>query len=388
MIDLLCPDEARRDRFRASTGPLPHAIDHIEVLPSQRALLVHAFAELPATLGPDDVAIDGGVRVTPIRVTAAARADLIPAGTLVASDQVVVDALSLPDRRAALAVRTDSSGDFSTYTLRLVRAGRQRERLRPDPVERRVLVQGRLPQRLRLRPGSGVSAAALRGGAHRLPREGLRQLPRAMLDRLSRDDAGVDGPQPGRPRRDAGRGARLRSRPPVVPPGRRRDRGLSRHGPPTLLGPAPCPSARLPLPRRRQRPGLDRGDGGRGRRRHGPPGGYRHRPGRRPARHEPARARGCCRTGHARLRSPPRHDAAHRSQRDRHPRLGRPGVLPAARRDDGHPARVAGHAGARARRRAAVRGAPRLRRPGHQRRPDPPPRGAAGRGARARPRPA
>ena len=61
MIDLLCPDEARRDRFRASTGSLPHAIDHIEVLPSQRALLVHAFAELPATLGPDDVAIDGGV---------------------------------------------------------------------------------------------------------------------------------------------------------------------------------------------------------------------------------------------------------------------------------------------------------------------------------------
>jgi hypothetical protein len=80
MIDLYCPDEARRDRFRASAGPLPHAIDHIEVLPSRRALLIHAFDDLPATLGPDNVVIEGGVRITPVRVTEAARADLLPAG--------------------------------------------------------------------------------------------------------------------------------------------------------------------------------------------------------------------------------------------------------------------------------------------------------------------
>lgn len=120
MTDLFCPDDARRDRFRAATVTLPHAIDHVEVLPSKRALLVHAFAELPSTLVADDVVIEGGVRVTPVRVTAAGRADLLAVGVLSATDQPVVDALLPVDRRRALVVRTDSSGDFSTYVVRFV----------------------------------------------------------------------------------------------------------------------------------------------------------------------------------------------------------------------------------------------------------------------------
>lgn len=118
MTDLFCPDEARRDRFRAATGTLPHAIDHVEVLPSRRALLIHTFADLPPTLGPEHIVIEGGVRITSVRVTAAARADLLPPGTLDVPDQLVVDALSLPGR--AFAARTDSSGDFSTYVVRFV----------------------------------------------------------------------------------------------------------------------------------------------------------------------------------------------------------------------------------------------------------------------------
>lgn len=118
--ELFCPDETRRDEFRAASGPLPHGIDHVEVLPSRRALLVHAFADLPDDLGAGHVAIDGGVRIRNVRVVAASRADLLPAGRLAPGDQAVVDDLPLAARRRALAVSTDTSGDHSVYTIRFV----------------------------------------------------------------------------------------------------------------------------------------------------------------------------------------------------------------------------------------------------------------------------
>jgi hypothetical protein len=119
VTELYCPDDVRRDRLRASTGNVPVAIDHIEVLPSRRALLVHAFAPIPDDLDASTVVIEGGVRVNPVRVLSAHRADLLPAGELTAGDQAVVTTLGAAADRA-LAVRTDSSGDFSTYTLRLL----------------------------------------------------------------------------------------------------------------------------------------------------------------------------------------------------------------------------------------------------------------------------
>ena len=113
---LWCPDDARRGRLRALADANRNAIDWLEVLPSKRALIVHFVADLP-TLDRDNVEIAGGVRVTPIGVLSAARADQLAPGLLTAEDQAVVAALTAPV--SALVGRTDSSGAYSTYTLRL-----------------------------------------------------------------------------------------------------------------------------------------------------------------------------------------------------------------------------------------------------------------------------
>jgi hypothetical protein len=130
---LHCPDGQRLEALRERPGLGLNAIDHVEVLPSRRALLVHCLYEL-AGLEARNVRIEGGVRVTTIGIVAAHRADQLPAGRLSAADQQVVDAIPAPlpgdtvDRRkAALAVLCDDSGDFSTYTLRLVAADDERE---------------------------------------------------------------------------------------------------------------------------------------------------------------------------------------------------------------------------------------------------------------------
>lgn len=113
---LWCPDDARRGELRELADPNRNAIDWLEVLPSKRALIVHFVADLPA-FDRDNVEIEGGVRVTDIGVLSAARADQLTPGLLTAGDQAVVAALAAPVR--ALVVRTDSSGDYSTYTLRV-----------------------------------------------------------------------------------------------------------------------------------------------------------------------------------------------------------------------------------------------------------------------------
>jgi hypothetical protein len=115
---LICPDDARRDLFRAAAAPGVVAIDHIEVLPSRRALVVHLFDTVPAGLGAEHVRIEGGERVR-VRVVAAAPADALLPGQLGAADRAVVDALPVPSR--SLVVRTAAPGDFSRYTLELVR---------------------------------------------------------------------------------------------------------------------------------------------------------------------------------------------------------------------------------------------------------------------------
>jgi Baseplate J-like protein len=113
---LFCPDDARRDKLRALADPTHNAVDWLEVLPSKRALIVHCVADAPG-LDRDNVEIEGGVRVKPIGILSAFRADKLPPGLLPTTDQDVVDALKLPKR--AIVVRTDSSGDYSTYRLRL-----------------------------------------------------------------------------------------------------------------------------------------------------------------------------------------------------------------------------------------------------------------------------
>ena len=140
-----------------------------------------------------------------------------------APDQAVVDALRWPTARGAR---------------------------RPDRFVRRLLdvhapARPTQRQRERVRPGLSAPASRSRSTAPAIRLPGpescppLRSIPPASTTsprttpapaRHARpaqpDDARVDGPEPRRPRSDAGRGDRVRGRPPVVPPGRRRDGGL------------------------------------------------------------------------------------------------------------------------------------------------------------------
>ena len=103
-----CRNQARRIAVRETLGgdgqPLRNGIDFLEVGADQRTLRVHFIHPLPVSppadpadvLKPGNVRIDGGVRITGIKVTAVSSADDV------------------------LTVVTDRAGDFSTYTLRLV----------------------------------------------------------------------------------------------------------------------------------------------------------------------------------------------------------------------------------------------------------------------------
>jgi hypothetical protein len=120
---LYCPDETRKALVREA-GTL-NGIDFLEVLdhdapagsPPQQTLLVHTF--LPAAgLDAQHVRIDGGVRISPVRVVWAHPADAVPGALLNAAEQAYLAALPQPER--VLVVRTDTPGDFSRYTLRLI----------------------------------------------------------------------------------------------------------------------------------------------------------------------------------------------------------------------------------------------------------------------------
>jgi hypothetical protein len=116
---LYCPTNARRSLVLGTTV---NGIDYLEVLPSKRTLLVHCFRTVQA-LDEGNVLIEGGVRVRNVRVDWARPADEVvtggpEGGRLPPEDQAVIDG---PIARGnALVVRTDSSGDFSTYVLHLV----------------------------------------------------------------------------------------------------------------------------------------------------------------------------------------------------------------------------------------------------------------------------
>lgn len=143
--------EARRALVRDLAGL--DGIDVLEVLsnhdgtpgevpgaPAQRTLLVHLLGgPVPSGWTADVVRVVGGVRedpdLNPVRVDWAFPAVAVvgvagtpatdPLGGVTAADrQLVQQALPADDqRRRALVVRTSSSGDWSTYTLRLVGPG-------------------------------------------------------------------------------------------------------------------------------------------------------------------------------------------------------------------------------------------------------------------------
>jgi hypothetical protein len=112
-----------------------NGIDYLEVLdqeappgsPRQRTLFVHCFKDLPA-LRRENVHLEGGVRVRPVEVEWAFPASEFstkPEDAGKAPNNLVTSAereffAGLEDKARVLVVRTSSTGDFPTYTLRLV----------------------------------------------------------------------------------------------------------------------------------------------------------------------------------------------------------------------------------------------------------------------------
>jgi hypothetical protein len=131
MLDtpIFCPDETRRALVRAQ-GVL-NGIDYLEVIdqsapsgtPPQQTLVVHCLLPV-GPLNEDNVRIEGGVRVTNIRVLWAIAADSPVLRGLLGEEESQLRTLlgQLGEPARMLVVRTSRPGDFSTYTLRLVQS--------------------------------------------------------------------------------------------------------------------------------------------------------------------------------------------------------------------------------------------------------------------------
>src|SRR5262245_52931507 len=98
--------EIRRDKQRRHKVRAKHrnGLDYVEVGPGQLALKLFFIGAAPNDLTPANFRIDGGARIRGIRVTAADRID--------ATDGDLDDYWRLT---------VDRFGDFSTYTLRIVK---------------------------------------------------------------------------------------------------------------------------------------------------------------------------------------------------------------------------------------------------------------------------
>ncbi|MEP0546764.1 MAG: putative baseplate assembly protein [Rhodothermales bacterium] len=88
----------------------------------QRTLLVHVVKPLAGSLGAVNVRIEAPPRAAPVQVAWARRAadaaDLRAEGRISSRERDFL--LALPEPEQVLVVRTTATGDFSTYTLRLV----------------------------------------------------------------------------------------------------------------------------------------------------------------------------------------------------------------------------------------------------------------------------
>jgi Baseplate J-like protein len=105
---------------------LLNGIEYLEVRDSdepqqvlrQRTLLVRLLDPVPATLGPDNVVIDGGERIATVEVEWATPATALPATLPAAEQAALLDGLAEADH--VLVVRTAARGDFSRYRFALV----------------------------------------------------------------------------------------------------------------------------------------------------------------------------------------------------------------------------------------------------------------------------
>jgi hypothetical protein len=140
MSALTAPVDREARRILVAAEPPLNGIEFVEVLsnhagtpghiagaPQQRTLLVHLLrSPVPAGLDATRVQVLGGVRpdprINPVRVEWTRPAGAL--GGLPAADVTLIEnAVPAARRPFVLAVRTSSSGDWSTYVLRLLGAG-------------------------------------------------------------------------------------------------------------------------------------------------------------------------------------------------------------------------------------------------------------------------
>lgn len=140
----LCRNKRRRlllrrenERRKTDGEPVLNGADYLEVLDRdapegigeierQNTLLVRMF-EPGFTLDANNVLITGGERISPVRVLWAHPADAVPAAVAPQAERDFFAALTEPG--LTLVVRTDSTGDTSTYRLSLVQSAAHPEPL-------------------------------------------------------------------------------------------------------------------------------------------------------------------------------------------------------------------------------------------------------------------
>jgi hypothetical protein len=142
-----CCDERRKAAVLGN--PALNGIDYLEVLdldaiplgsPRQRTLLLHCLKPVPASLTPANILITGGESITDIVIQWIAPASAPPP---LGTPQEDAYFTALADAANTLVIRTQVSGDFSPYTLRLVNDAAQ---AKEDPFRVTEVLAGFDPQ--------------------------------------------------------------------------------------------------------------------------------------------------------------------------------------------------------------------------------------------------
>ncbi|HRJ53125.1 MAG TPA: putative baseplate assembly protein [Candidatus Thiothrix moscowensis] len=115
MNALVCRQDDRRERVRSHKTLC--GLDYVEVSNDQLTLTAYFLGKLPEGLEAENILIEGGRRVTGIRVMEKPKAVTHP---------------DIPELDDALEVTLDKFGDFSTYTLRVVIKD-EKGQLQPHP---------------------------------------------------------------------------------------------------------------------------------------------------------------------------------------------------------------------------------------------------------------
>ncbi|HEY4565390.1 MAG TPA: putative baseplate assembly protein [Thermoanaerobaculia bacterium] len=195
MARYVCGNPERRAAVEKS--PL-NGVDFLEVLDGKVAghpewdglrqlfLAVRLLKPVPAGLSRDNARIDGGVRITPVRVVWALPLAKVAADPGVPAVEKAFLAGRLggePDPDHLLVVRTDSSGDYSPYRLRLVT--RPADGFDPRLSEVEFTFKVECPSDFDCKPDTSCPPAALEEPEINYLAKDYASFRRLMLDRLS-----------------------------------------------------------------------------------------------------------------------------------------------------------------------------------------------------------